>query len=175
MRTNIRSAGLEDLNFLVWLEEQSFPPHRQCSRNSLRTSIISPKQCTFIIEQVLPDDSTVLLGAAVVISYKHSQRIYSIAVHPDFRGTGAGTELVQHILNAASLAEYQKVSIEADANNHKLICWYQKQNFEFIKLLEDYYAPGEPAYRMVHSLHLTDTSAPRAGKSSATLPPVKTH
>ncbi|SHK18493.1 Glutathione synthase/RimK-type ligase, ATP-grasp superfamily [Rubritalea squalenifaciens DSM 18772] len=160
MRTNIRSARLEDLDFLVWLEEQSFPPHRRCSRNSLRTSIISPKHCTYIIGQILADETTIPIGAAVVIAYKQSQRIYSLAIHPDFRGSGAGAGLVQHILHAASLAGFEKVSIEADANNHKLICWYQKQNFELNKVLGDYYAPGEPAYRMVHSLHLTDTSAP---------------
>lgn len=160
MRTNIRDASLEDLKFLVWLEEQSFPPHRQCSRNSLRTSILSPKQTALIIEQVLPDDTTIPLGAAVIYSYKYSQRIYSLAVHPDFRGSGAGAQLVQHILSSAALAGYEKVSIEADANNHRLICWYQKQNFELTKVLDDYYAPGEPAYRMVHSLHLADTSAP---------------
>ncbi|MCJ2163328.1 GNAT family N-acetyltransferase [Pseudodesulfovibrio sp. S3-i] len=91
-------------------------------------------------------------GTAIVFQYKCSLRIYSLAILREHRLLGLGEALVHHILSFAASHGYERVSLEADASNIKLINWYRKLGFEAVRTLPDYYGPGEPAVRMVLGL-----------------------
>ena len=56
-------------------------------------------------------------------------------------------------MGVAQLRGYERVSLEADATNEALVAWYEKFSFHITRQLPDYYAPGEPAVRMVNQLH----------------------
>lgn len=150
--TRIREAIADDIDFLQQLEQDCFAPHRRSSRKSLKNSIEKPNHHIFIAEQDSSQEQIVPTGAATVICYKHALRIYSIAVHPDFRGQGMGDFLLKYIIGFALLQGVDKISLEADANNRTLVEWYQRHSFSVIERLDDYYADGEPAYRMIYPM-----------------------
>ena len=47
--------------------------------------------------------------------------------------------LLQYIVGVALLGGYEKISLEADASNARLVDWYRKFSFEVVEFLEDYY------------------------------------
>ena len=84
----IRKATLIDLEFLVSLEHQSFSEDRRNSRRSLRNSITSNHQEVFILE------APHRIGAAVLHVFKHTVRVYSIAILTNENEKGYGKYLL---------------------------------------------------------------------------------
>ncbi len=151
-KMRIREASFDDLDFLVQLEADSFACHRKSTRRSIRTSLSSANQQVYLLEKVKNSHQSCSIGAAIVFFYKRSLRIYSIAIHPDYRGHGMGDFLLRYIMGVAQLRGYERVTLEADADNAKLIAWYEHFSFSISRQLPDYYAPGEAAVRMVNQL-----------------------
>ncbi|WP_319541884.1 GNAT family N-acetyltransferase [uncultured Pseudodesulfovibrio sp.] len=145
-------ASLADLPFLHQLEQTSFSEARQSSRNSLRNSITSPNQLVVIAQARGKKKCLFPVGAAIVFEYKRSLRIYSLAVERAHRMRGVGDLLIKHILDFAVSHGYERITLEADAGNSRLMEWYRKMGFEAQRTLPDYYGPGEPAVRMVQML-----------------------
>ncbi len=149
----IRKAEVSDLNYLDNLENDSFTAGWRSSKKSLHHSLVSPSQLVLIIESEKADNNnSVAMGAAVVFLYKRSLRLYSIAIGKQFRTMGLGEALMRYITSFASNHGYERISLEADINNTKLVEWYRKLGFEPSKTLTDYYGPSEPAIRMIKSL-----------------------
>ncbi len=144
-----RRAVLADLGFLLQLEQTSFGKNRQSSKESLRNSITSHSQMVVIVESRGRKRCLCPVGAAVIFQYKRSLRIYSLAVEDTHRMMGVGETFMQHILDFARSHGYERITLEADAGNLRLIEWYQKVGFEAQRTLPDYYGLGEPALRMV--------------------------
>jgi len=151
-KMRIREASFDDLDFLVQLESTSFSCHRKSTRRSIRASLASANQQIYLLEKVKNSQQSSPIGAATVFFYKRALRIYSIAIHPDYRGHGMGDFLLRYIMGIAQLRGYERVTLEADAANSKLVSWYEKFSFHTTELLPDYYAPGEAAVRMVNQL-----------------------
>ena len=147
-----RRATQADLGFLLELERMSFSTARQSSRESVKHSIASSTQMVVIVESRGPKRCMCPVGAAFVFQYKRSLRIYSLAVDSAHRMMGVGEALMQHILDFAMSHGYERITLEADAANIRLVEWYQKMGFEARRTLPDYYGPGEPALRMVLQL-----------------------
>ena len=89
-KMRIREASSDDLDFLVQLESNSFSCHRKSTRRSLRNSLTSATQQIFLLEKLKNSQQSCSIGAATVLFYKRSLRIYSIAIHPEYRGHGMG-------------------------------------------------------------------------------------
>ena len=144
---HVRDAVEADLGFLVALEAACFPEYRRSSRRSIRNSIQRPGQRVLIVENA---SRTACIGAATLLYYKKTLRLYSIAVLPAHQGSGAGYCLLQHILADARERHFARVTLEADAANDKLQQWYRRCGFEVVLTLPDYYAMGEPGVRMAY-------------------------
>ncbi|MFA7172553.1 MAG: GNAT family N-acetyltransferase [Kiritimatiellia bacterium] len=151
-KTVIREAIPSDLDFLEQLEIDSFIGHRQSSRSSIQNSMSSPHQVVYVIEINQGRGRKVLAGSAIIILYKRALRIYSLAVHQDFRMSGLGELLIQKIVELSVKNGYEKISLEADDSNTGLINWYRKLGFEITHFLPDYYKEGESAYRMTRKI-----------------------
>lgn len=92
------------------------------------------------------------VGASIVFQFKRSLRIYSLAVDKSYRMNGVGESLMHHILDFAVSHGYERITLEADIGNTRLIEWYKKLGFEASRTLPDYYGTGETALRMVQLL-----------------------
>ncbi|WFS61564.1 GNAT family N-acetyltransferase [Pseudodesulfovibrio thermohalotolerans] len=149
--SSVRAATLDDLPLFEACERTGFNENRRSSRASLRRSITSPSQLALVIEGKAKRRKPVPAGCAVVFQYKRSLRIYSLAILREHRMHGLGESLVRHVVEFAVSHGYERVSLEADMNNPKLVNWYRKFGFEPVRTLSDYYGPGEPAVRMVLS------------------------
>jgi glutathione synthase/RimK-type ligase-like ATP-grasp enzyme/ribosomal protein S18 acetylase RimI-like enzyme len=158
--TQIREATVKDVSFLEQLEKKCFSENRQSSCKSIKNSIFSPSQLVFIAEIFQDTRDQIPAGSATVFLYRHSIRIYSIAVDKEFRSLGVGKALINSITRYAKSCNYEKIVLEVDAGNVDLINWYLNQNFHIEKLLDNYYGNGENAYKMVKAIVHSGTIAP---------------
>lgn len=148
MLVKLRIADQHDLDFIESLEKSSFPISRQSSRRSLKRSLTSPYQEAWLSE-LHGDEGNTPAGVIILQIHLKTIRIYSIAILPEHRGQGIGDFMMKHIIDMAHSRNFLKISLEADANQSSLLDWYAKFGFVAEETLEDYYAAGEPAVRMV--------------------------
>lgn len=149
MMIKIRNGTTDDLDFLLELESRSFDQKRSVDRKSLARSLKSLSQQVLIAEV-----DGVTAASAIFFVYKKTIRIYSVAVLPENRQKGVGRALVQSITGYAKSRGYVSVALECDAGNEKLSRWYEGMGFIRERKIEDYYAPGEDAFKM--RLHLRE-------------------
>lgn len=149
----IRAGTVEDLEFLVRLESESFPIYLKSAKSSIKNSIVSNSQVVCIAE-ISQEDKVIPVGSCIAFIYKHSLRIYSIAVDSRFRRQGVGEALINRMLDQALASNFSSITLEVDARNTNLIDWYRKQQFEVIQYLQDYHGKGDSAYRMVRKLEV---------------------
>ncbi|MFO7937147.1 MAG: GNAT family N-acetyltransferase [Kiritimatiellia bacterium] len=144
----IREACITDLDFLEELESLSFSSHRRSSRRSLRNSILSRSQLVYVAGYSHAGYPDVPVGATVLLLYKRTVRIYSIAVLDEFRMKGYGEMILNKIIELTMREGYDKLSLEVDESDAALVEWYKKFGFEKTHSLFHYYAQGEHACRM---------------------------
>lgn len=137
-------ATIYDLDFLETLENENFPSIVRSSRSSLRNSINSPNQRVFILKE---DKESI--GSMILMLYSKQIRIYSIAIQPKHQGKGGGKAFIQYAIAYAADHNVGKIVLEVDANNEKLIGFYEHFGFVAVKRLVDYYAKGHDAFKMV--------------------------
>ena len=152
MNICIRKAKPEDLSFLYELEKQSFPVFQQNSKQSLRNSINSSFQEIFIAE--LKNKTKTRVGSIVLFKYKSTLRLYSIALLKEFQNKGLGDYLIKHVVEFAIRNNFERIVLEANANNNKLIEWYKKHGFNQIDKIIDYYGKNEDAIKMEYNTNI---------------------
>lgn len=67
-------------------------------------------------------------------------------IHPDFQGKGFGKKLLQHRISKLKLIPLvQKIIVRTSQSTFK---FYQKQGFELLEIIPDYWAEGFDLYAM---------------------------
>ncbi|GAB7088554.1 GNAT family N-acetyltransferase [Marinifilum fragile] len=146
MKLHIRKAVINDLDFLEELEMDVFPAFQQNLKQNLRKGIKSHFQEVFIVEKTYNGQQA--LGSICLFKYKHSLRIYSIAIAQKYQNKGIGNELLEFIKDFAIKNNYKNIILEARLKNQKLIKWYESRGFQFVKKIENYYLKDEDAIKM---------------------------
>ncbi len=154
MNTQFRKANQSDLAFLLKLEQEAFPAFQQNTKQNLKKSIISHFQEVVIVEN--SGEKPTSIGAVVLFKYKHSLRIYSIAVLSEYRNKGIGSTIMNYIKEFAVEQHYHSIILEAHANDKKLNKWYLSKGFKKTKKIENYYCKGEHAIKMKLELQEND-------------------
>lgn len=145
----LRSAGARDLDALVRLEEASFTGDR-LTRRSLRRFVVSTAGPVVVAEA--PGGR--LLGSAVVLRRRGSgvERLYSLAVAPEARGSGVGGALLDHLLDRALRRGARGMRLEVREDNGAAIGLYRSRGFRETGRTPGYYADGATAVRMERPL-----------------------
>lgn len=144
MNIKIRKSDIDDLDFLVQLEEFSFAPFQRNSRRNIKLSIRSHFQEVLIAET----KNKKAVGAIVLFKYSTTLRIYSIAVLPKYQNKGCGDILLKHVLEYARRNYFSKITLEMDADNQKLMNWYKERGFVIQEYKSGYYGKEKDAIKM---------------------------
>ncbi|MBD3615922.1 MAG: GNAT family N-acetyltransferase [Gracilimonas sp.] len=151
MVINIRRSVVGDLEFLLDLEQKAFPLYQQSSRRTLSLSLKSTFQQVWIAE-INIDGKLTVVGCLILYIYKHTVRIFSIVVDPEFQGKGIGNELLNKAREIANEKKAERISLEVSIDNRELISWYKKAGFESTEMMKDYYEEGRDGLRMILEL-----------------------
>lgn len=156
----IRRAVLEDIDDLVTIETLSFATD-PISRRSFR-HLLSRAHAASLVDET--DDA--ITGYAIVLFNAGTSlaRLYSIAVHPEHRGTGVGHRLLAAAEDSAREADRAIMRLEVRADNTRTIALYESQGYHRFGSYDDYYEDHAQALRYEKRL------APQLEPSMARVP-----
>jgi len=89
-----------------------------------------------------------VVGYGVLKKEKEKALIFSLAVLPEMQNKGIGKEILKKMIELAKRQNLKKVYLHTKETNFKAIGFYQKFNFNIIKLEKNFYSTGENAYLM---------------------------
>jgi [ribosomal protein S18]-alanine N-acetyltransferase len=79
--------------------------------------------------------------------------ILAIATHPDFRGRGVGTQMLDHVLAIARAAGCSLATLEVRRGNKPAIAMYERAGFKTVHVRARYYQDdGEDALVMLRDI-----------------------
>lgn len=144
----LREARLTDIDALVAIEYNSFSTD-QMTRRALKSAIRSPTQLVYVASA-----KGVVAGFMVLHIRRNSRliRLYSIAVLSGFRGQGIATRLIEQAFRLGRMHGRRHITLEARAEQMKLIAFYTALGFAPRSVRKAYYADGADALFMVRRL-----------------------
>lgn len=144
----IRRGRNSDLAALLAIEDCCFTTDR-LSRRSLRYFLAAPN-AVFQVADLGGD----IAGYALVALRKGSAiaRLYSIAIHPDYRGRDLGRALLRAAEKQARAAGTDLMRLEVRARNRRAIALYEAQGYRRFGRIADYYEDGAAAFRYEKTL-----------------------
>ena len=94
----------------------------------------------------------ILVKNGINLGESHTGLIYAIAVTPQYRSLGIGTELVSVVEKILKEKAVKKFYLHVRTANKKGVQFYERLGFTVLKKIEKFYSWGEDAYRMMKSL-----------------------
>lgn len=148
----VRAATVADLPALLRIEDACFPTDR-LSRRSLRR-LLASGNTTLVVHR-----AGEAVGYCCVLFRRggSAARLYSIAVHPDHAGRGAGARLLAAAEDAARAAGCRALRLEVRAGDAFTVGWYLRAGYRPVADLPRYYADGAPARRLAKPLPAAPT------------------
>ncbi len=145
MRLQIRDATHRDLPRIWEIERLCFS--QPWSLNSFQRELTLPFSRLIVANAGMTEnqDPIGFLCRWLVADESH---ILNIAVHPELRRFGIGTELLVLAIGEAKTKGAQIITLEVRRSNLAARCLYRKFEFEERRLRRNYYAPGEDAIVM---------------------------
>lgn len=143
-----RKAELKDIPEILSIEQACF-----------KEDSFSEQQFVYLIKRA-KGEFYVLLEQNKVIAYVsllfHRRtrylRIYSIAVHSEYRGRNLGQHLMERTLQSAQEYKAKKVTLEVKESNAPAIALYMKNGFIPLGIKPHYYHDGSDAVYMQRTI-----------------------
>lgn len=140
----LRKANLRDIPAILEIEQECFRED-SFSREQFAYLIGRSKGIFYVVveqEQIIAYISLLLHAGTRYL------RIYSIAVHPDFRGKGLGQALMDQTIRTANECKAAKITLEVKVTNAAAIALYMKNGFIPAGIKPCYYHDGSNAIYM---------------------------
>ncbi len=113
----------------------------------LQRSLVSPSQEVWLLEEAAR-----VIGALMLRLSPNTLRLFSLAVDPEHQGCGRGGQLLHQAENRARQRGAERMVLEVEARNVRLVAWYGQHGFNPVRELPDYYGPGCKGLRMQRRL-----------------------
>jgi len=145
---HLRKANLRDIPAILEIEQECFRED-SFSREQFAYLIGRSKGTFYVVveqEQIIAYISLLLHAGTRYL------RIYSIAVHPDFRGRKLGQLLMEQTIATAHDCKAAKITLEVKVTNTPAIRLYMKNGFIPVGVKPNYYHDGSDAIYMQRTL-----------------------
>jgi [ribosomal protein S18]-alanine N-acetyltransferase len=150
VRVLIRNATHRDLPRIWEIERLCFA--QPWSLNSFRRELTLPFSRLVIASSDPDADGELPAGFLCRWLVTDESHILNIAVHPEARRLGIGTELMQVAIDEAKAKQVRLVTLEVRRSNLAARSLYRRFDFEERRLRRNYYAAGEDAIVMERRL-----------------------
>jgi [ribosomal protein S18]-alanine N-acetyltransferase len=145
MQLQIRDASLSDLDLIWEIERLSFS--QPWSLSSFQRELALPFS-RLVVASEGENRNHSLAGFLCRWLVADESHILNVAVHPELRRFGVGTQLIRAAIDEAKAKAIGLVTLEVRRSNVAARCLYRKLEFEERRLRRNYYAPGEDAIVM---------------------------
>ena len=140
----VRKAQQADIPAILEIEWECF--QEDSFSKEQFAYLISRSKGTFYV--MMEEDRVIAYVSLLFHGGTRYLRIYSIAVHPDFRGKKVGQLLIDQIAVIAQKQGLKRITLEVNVSNSPAIHLYEKNGFKCTSIKENYYHNGTSAYYM---------------------------
>ena len=140
----VRKAQQADIPAILEIEWECF--QEDSFSKEQFAYLISRSKGTFYV--MMEEDRVIAYVSLLFHGGTRYLRIYSIAVHPDFRGKKVGQLLIEQIAVIAQKQGLKRITLEVNVSNSPAIHLYEKNGFKCPSIKENYYHNGTSAYYM---------------------------
>jgi ribosomal-protein-alanine N-acetyltransferase len=152
LRVRIREMEPGDLDGVMAIEGVSFPT--PWPRKLFEEEIVRAFSDALV---AVPAEGEGVLGYAVCWTVADESHLLNIAVRPDARGRGVGTELLRECILRSARAGVDRIHLEVRAGNGPAIRMYEREGFSFQGIRKRYYADtGEDAILLSREIRRSD-------------------
>jgi ribosomal protein S18 acetylase RimI-like enzyme len=144
MLASVADAKLRDAHALMQLQQASFASD-YASRRMLSRYLTKAGGINLISRR---GDAAVGCAVSSFQARAGTLRLYVLAVHPAYRGSGLGTQILGTLLARAAERGVRTVSLEVRAENRPAQILYESFGFVHDRVLERYYTDGVDAFRL---------------------------
>ncbi|MCA1770544.1 MAG: GNAT family N-acetyltransferase [Halomonas sp.] len=165
MTTRLRPATSHDLDALYRLEQVAFTSDR-FSRRQLWHLLNRAHAETWVVERDAQGFSPARLLGYGTLLFRHGSRrarLYSFCVHPDARGSGLGSQLLETLEGEARGRDNARLGLEVRADNRVALKLYRRMGFCLERWLPEYYEDGCAGWQMVKELETAPAGAATVG------------
>lgn len=146
----LRKADLSDLPDILEMEQRCFGED-SFSKAQFIYLITHAKGFFYILQD---GGKGVAYLSLLYHAGNHNLRIYSVAVHPDFRQKRLGQRLMEATIAYARTCQATKITLEVNVSNTPAIRLYEKNGFIKTGIKPNYYHDGSDAFYMIHILNI---------------------
>lgn len=115
------------------------------SRASYRRALRSPRA---LVLKALDSGNIVASGVLLFRADSPTARLYSIAVAPEMRGFGLGSQMMRRLEREARQRGALGLRLEVSVHNTAALALYAKIGYEEVRRIPEYYADGSAALQL---------------------------
>ena len=138
--TTIRRADRGDLLDVARIEQASFP--QPWPFQAFESFLGEP---AFLVAVAGSAVAGYVVADVVTEAGRAVGHVKDLAVHPDYRGRGLGSRLLDRALSSLEARGVRRAKLEVRRSNDGAIALYRRFGFEAAHLVSGYYADGEAA------------------------------
>ena len=144
---SIGRSTLSDLDKLVDIENKLFDySDVKLSRRAFRYH--NNSQNLLLVARAKRGKNSIISGYLLVLLYRRSARIYSVAVIPEYQKLGIASALLDISIKMAANLGRVKMALEVKVSNESAIRLYKRLGFICKKVIPGYYMDRTDAFRM---------------------------
>ena len=126
-------SGLTDLLMELFEEEEDFEPNQENQEHGLRLILEQPRHGRIF---ALRNDHTIIGMANILFTVSTAAGgmavlLEDVIVHPDHRGQGYGSKLLDHAVEFARLKKFRRITLLTDRTGEDSKRFFEKNGFVF--------------------------------------------
>jgi ribosomal-protein-alanine N-acetyltransferase len=146
LRVHIRWMIRRDMPEVLGTEQSSFD-YAWTEEDFLRC--LRQRNCIGMVAE----QGEKVVGFMIYELHKNKLHILNFAVHPGFRRSGVGVQMVNKLVSKLSSHRRTRITLEVRETNLPAQLFYRAQGFKAVKVLRSYYEDsGEDAFQMQYRL-----------------------
>ena len=145
-RLSVRPARASDIDFILEIERASFG--RDAYDRKLFAEYAHKCGGLFLVAST----GTKLVGYAITCTHLSRAELVSIAVHPQHRGRGAASVLMDSTLRRLRRRHIARFTLMVKVSNHSALAFYEKYGFRKLRRVPRYYEDASDGFLFVRLL-----------------------
>lgn len=146
LRVHIRWMIRRDMPEVLQTEQESFE-YAWTEEDFLRC--LRQRNCIGMVAE----QGEKVVGFMIYELHKARLHILNFAVHPEFRRSGVGMQMVNKLISKLSSHRRTRITLEVRETNLAAQVFFRTQEFKAVRVLREYYDDtGEDAYMMHYRL-----------------------
>ncbi len=141
----IEKVKINDLSQIMSLEKTTFK-NDSFSKETMEQLI---NNHTFFLKIVNNNDENIIGFIIVLEQERNTLNIINFLIKDDYRNTGLGSYLLNHVLMEIKKSKFfKRIILNVQTSNLRALKLYKNYNFRIIKEIDNYYRKGDNAYLM---------------------------